>query len=159
MKYITKAQRIRARLKVPPGQRRFLLLALAGAAVLLCLGGAPLYGATYEINWYTVDGGGGASAGGGYTLTGTVGQPDAGTMSGGNFSLQGGFWSGAGELESLIITRIASNRDGTMTVEWVGGGTLQASLGVAGAWQDVTEAHSPYTFTPTTPALFLRVRR
>ena len=39
-----------------------------------------------------MDGGGGTSTGGGYTVTGTIGQPDAGTMGGGTFSLNGGFW-------------------------------------------------------------------
>jgi hypothetical protein len=47
----------------------------------------------YSLNWFTVDGGGGTSIGGIYAVTGTIGQPDAGTMSGGPFSLVGGFWS------------------------------------------------------------------
>ena len=46
----------------------------------------------YSIDWSTLDGGGGTSTGGVYSLTGTIGQPDAGTMSGGNFTLAGGFW-------------------------------------------------------------------
>jgi hypothetical protein len=47
----------------------------------------------YEINWWTVDGGGGVSEGGDYTLKGTIGQPDASTTTeGGNYSLRGGFW-------------------------------------------------------------------
>jgi hypothetical protein len=46
----------------------------------------------FELSWNTIDGGGGASSGGAYTLSGTIGQPDAGTMSGGNYSLAGGFW-------------------------------------------------------------------
>jgi hypothetical protein len=41
-----------------------------------------------------VDGGGGASQGAPYTLSGPIGQPDAGTMAGGTFVLRGGFWSG-----------------------------------------------------------------
>jgi hypothetical protein len=47
------------------------------------------------IPWYTIDGGGGTSAGGSFTLSGTIGQPDVATMSGGSFTLVGGFWSGA----------------------------------------------------------------
>ncbi len=39
-----------------------------------------------------MDGGGGTSTGGVYSVTGTIGQPDAGTMSGGTYTLQGGFW-------------------------------------------------------------------
>ena len=48
----------------------------------------------YEITWSTIDGGGGTSTGGNYTLSGTIGQPDAGMMSGGDYKLVGGFWSG-----------------------------------------------------------------
>ena len=54
----------------------------------------------YAIDWYTVDGGGGTSTGGNYTLSGTVGQPDAAAtpLSGGTYTLQGGFWPG------LVVT-------------------------------------------------------
>src|SRR6266446_895868 len=49
---------------------------------------------TYSIDWLTIDGGGGTSTGGVYSVSGTIGQPDAGgPMTGGNFSLVGGFWS------------------------------------------------------------------
>ncbi|HWN96366.1 MAG TPA: hypothetical protein VNT99_15150, partial [Methylomirabilota bacterium] len=48
---------------------------------------------SYSIDWFTIDGGGGTSTGGVYSVSGTIGQPDAGTMSGGNYSLAGGFWA------------------------------------------------------------------
>jgi hypothetical protein len=35
------------------------------------------------------------SAGGGYTLGGTAGQPDAGLLTGGGYTLAGGFWTGS----------------------------------------------------------------
>ena len=35
------------------------------------------------------------SAGGAYSLGGTIGQADAGVMSGGTYTLVGGFWGGA----------------------------------------------------------------
>jgi len=41
-----------------------------------------------------VDGGGGTSSGALYTLSGPLGQPDAGGMSGGGYTLTGGFWGG-----------------------------------------------------------------
>jgi hypothetical protein len=48
----------------------------------------------FELFWWTVDGGGGmASEGGPYGLSGTVGQPDAGDLSGGDYTLNGGFWN------------------------------------------------------------------
>ena len=54
----------------------------------------------FAINWFTIDGGGGTSTGGVFSVSGTIGQPDAGPMSGGVYSLVGGFWSGI----SLIQT-------------------------------------------------------
>lgn len=49
---------------------------------------------SYSIDWHKIAGGGGTSTSGVYQVSGTIGQPDAGsTMSGGNFSLSGGFWS------------------------------------------------------------------
>src|SRR5438067_13869840 len=48
----------------------------------------------YLIDWFSIDGGGGMnSAGGIYGLSGTIGQPDAGHMSGGSYTLDGGFWA------------------------------------------------------------------
>jgi len=47
---------------------------------------------SYSIDRFAIAGGGGPSAGGGFSLNGTIGQPDAGTISGGNYSLAGGFW-------------------------------------------------------------------
>ena len=50
--------------------------------------------AQYSIDWSTIDGGGGTSIGGVYSVSGTIGQPDAsGAMTGGSYSLTGGFWS------------------------------------------------------------------
>ena len=51
--------------------------------------------AQFDLSWYTIDGGGGTSAGGSFSLSGTIGQHDAGgPMTGGSFSLTGGFWVG-----------------------------------------------------------------
>lgn len=52
-------------------------------------------GLDYELTWNTIDGGGVMfSTGGDFELSGTVGQPDAGTMSNGDIELTGGFWVG-----------------------------------------------------------------
>ena len=54
-------------------------------------------GEGYDLSWWTVDGGGTTAAtGGGYTLGGTAGQADAAVWSGGEYTLSGGFWGGAG---------------------------------------------------------------
>ena len=48
----------------------------------------------YSIDWHQIAGGGGTSTGGVYSVSGTIGQHDAGvTMTGGIYSLTGGFWS------------------------------------------------------------------
>ncbi len=48
----------------------------------------------FAIDWYTIDGGGEMfSSGGDFSLGGTIGQPDAGVMTGGDFELVGGFWA------------------------------------------------------------------
>ncbi len=62
---------------------------------------------TYTIDWYTIDGGGTMSAtGGSYTLSGTIGQPDAGIESGGNYKLNGGFWGFLDSLSKLNLPLI-----------------------------------------------------
>ena len=49
---------------------------------------------SYNTDWYKVAGGGGTSTGGVYSVSGTIGQHDAGgPMTGGNYSLTGGFWA------------------------------------------------------------------
>ncbi len=49
---------------------------------------------SYSIDWYKVAGGGGTSTNGQYSLSGTIGQHDAsGPLTGGNYSLTGGFWA------------------------------------------------------------------
>jgi hypothetical protein len=59
------------------------------------------------------------------------------------------------------ITSIRVNANGSITVEWTGGGALEAAAAVTGPWQEVTGATSPYTFTPQAgqTMLFGRIRR
>jgi len=63
---------------------------------LLAAGVAAVYaqsGGGYDLTWNTVDGGGTTfSSGGGYSLGGSAGQPDAAAWSGGGYTLSGGFW-------------------------------------------------------------------
>ncbi len=54
----------------------------------------PALGQPFTFDWYSVEGGGGGtSAGGDFAVSGTIGQPEAGDMSGGSYSVAGGFWS------------------------------------------------------------------
>ena len=75
-----------------------LWLVLAFLNLLLTL---SIRAQAYSLDWHTIDGGGGGtSTGGVYSVSGTIGQPDAGLMSGSGYSLDGGFWS----LLSLVQT-------------------------------------------------------
>ena len=82
-----------------PFDRRMVF---AGVAVLALLTSRSP-GDDFKVPWHTIDGGGiQNSAGGGFALSGTIGQPDAGPlagpMTGGGFSLVGGFWPGIGSV-------------------------------------------------------------
>ena len=83
---------------------------------LLCLAvAAPVWVSLAQpltIPWHTIDGGGGLSSGGSFSIAGTIGQPDAGqAMHGGSFSIRAGFWEG---LSSDVACFCAAdyNRDG-----------------------------------------------
>jgi len=63
--------------------------------LIIFVSGLALAAGSYDLSWWTVDGGGGTSSGNGFTLNGTLGQSDAGSLaSGGGYSLAGGFWHG-----------------------------------------------------------------
>jgi len=72
------------------------IAAILGAAAVGMVHAAAVGPGVFDLSWRTVDGGGATySTGGGFTLGGTIGQPDAGpAMSGGAFQLVGGFWAG-----------------------------------------------------------------
>ena len=57
---------------------------------------APVGAQTFDLDWHTFDSGGGQSAGGGYVLSGTIGQPESGAVpsAGGLYALAGGLWLG-----------------------------------------------------------------
>lgn len=82
----------------PGADRRPLVIAailFAGLVLSLILGPAILAqsGGEYDLSWSAIIGGGEIdSIGGNYVLGGAIGQPGAGTVSGGHYDLQGGFW-------------------------------------------------------------------
>jgi len=70
-----------------------VLAALTGFAAPLGVPAFAQSGDGYDLTWSTIDSGGlMGSAGGEFELSGTIGQADAGTMTGGDFSIAGGFW-------------------------------------------------------------------
>lgn len=106
---------------------------------------------SYSIDWHTLDGGGGISAGGVYSVTGTLGQPDATltSMGGGNFSITGGFWSLFAVPTPGAPMLSLERTGGTVRVFWPkpsAGFVLDQSLTVNGAWSQVP---LPYTTSAT----------
>jgi hypothetical protein len=97
----------------------------------------------YSIDWYTIDGGGGTSTGGVYAVSGTIGQPDAGAMSGGNYTLEGGFWGiiAVVQMPGAPLLTIIATGPGTVVVSWPypsTGFSLQQNFAVETAnWTDV----------------------
>lgn len=86
----------------------------------VCFTVVCVHAQNYSIDWHTIDGGGGMSTGGVYSVSGTIGQPDAGVMSGGNYSIAGGFWGILGTIQIpngplLTIHRTQTN---TVIVSW-----------------------------------------
>ncbi len=67
----------------------------------------------YSIDWFTIDGGGGTSTGGVYSLSGTIGQPDAGRMTGASYALDGGFWGFVGAVQTAGAPLLSVERLGT----------------------------------------------
>jgi len=99
---------------------------------------------SYSIDWFTIDGGGGTSTGGVYSVSGTIGQPDAGHMSGGNFTLDGGFWGiiAAVQLPGSPLLRIVLTTSNAVVVAWpapsTGFALQQNGVPNAGGWASVT---------------------
>ena len=125
-----------------------------GIILALLAGVFPAFAPPYTIDWHTVDGGGAMNGTGGpYTLSGTIGQPDAGILGGG--ALDGGFWGLFGPLQPLLnIQGFGAN----VIISWPSPSTgfaLQETTDlVAGVWSYVVQVPSDNgtTKSVTTPA-------
>jgi hypothetical protein len=123
---------------------------------------------SYSIDWYKIAGGGGTSTGATYQVSGTIGQPDAGgAMTGGNYSLTGGFWALISVVQTPGAPTLKISRSGNLvTVYWqdAPGWNLQQNNNLAlpagwsanGSW---TTANGTNFLTLPSPAgnLFFRL--
>ena len=140
--------------------KKNLLSVLAGALVLPVVANAQ-----YAIDWLTLDGGGGTSSGGSFTLTGTIGQPDAGTLSGGNYTLQGGFWPGivvpsTGEAPTLFIQLAAASLMILWSPSTPGFSLEQSSTLLPGSWAPAPSgANNPATIPLGSGPTFYRLKK
>ena len=74
----------------------------------------------YSIDWYKIAAGGGTSTNGQYSVSGTIGQPDASmAMSGGQYSISGGYWSLINVVQTAGAPTLNISYNGsTVTVYW-----------------------------------------
>ena len=119
-------------------------------------------GQQYSIDWYKISGGGGTSTGATYQVTGTIGQPEAGsTMSGGQYSLTGGFWSLIAVVQTAGAPRLTIAHSGnSVTVSWPvtpSGYTLEQNSNVtnSASWSPyggtINTANGTNSITVTSP--------
>ena len=117
-----------------------LVLVLIGTLLLARIASAQ----SYSIDWYKISGGGGTSTGSVYSVSGTIGQHDAGgPMTGGSYSLTGGFWALISAVQTTgAPTLYITHSNNTMTVYWqnVSGWNLQQkpNLSLPGGWSPST---------------------
>src|ERR1051325_1350053 len=111
----------------------------------------PILGSAqqYSVDWFKIAGGGGASTNGQYSVSGTIGQPDAGTVSGGNFTIDGGFWGiiAAVQTPGAPLLTIARTTTNTVAVFWASpstGFTLQQNTNSVSSvnWSNVVTTPS-----------------
>ena len=121
--------------------------------------------AQYSIDWYKISGGG-TSSGGTYSVGGTIGQPDAsGAMSGGNYSMTGGFWSLCAVQTPGAPRLTISVQENKAIVSWpvtASGWTLQTNNNLAtSAWGNYlgTIVNNRVTNAPPSDNLFFRLKQ
>ena len=127
------------------------------------------FGQTYSVDWYKVSGGGGTSTGVTYEVSGTIGQPDAsGAMSGGQYSVTGGFWALINVVQSAGAPNliIVPNGPNSVKILWpnTGSYTLQQNGNLtSGSWTtsgysiSTANGTNSITITPPTGNLFFRL--
>ena len=129
--------------------------------LLLC----PNAHAQFSIDWFTIDGGGGTNTGGFYSVSGTIGQPDAGApMTNDQYSVTGGFWAlpTAVQVTGAPPLAIAPAAPGQATISWTPatpGFVLQETWGLSPAnWTNSPSgATNPITVPATLPTRFYRL--
>ena len=73
-------------------RQKVFAVSLTTALAWLLVCGA--FAADYQINWYSINSGGGLVTGGGYNLNSTIGQPAAGFVKNTSYLHWVGFWVG-----------------------------------------------------------------
>lgn len=96
------------------GRRVALVLGILGSTLGLWAAGE------YSIDWHKIAGGGGTSTGGVYSVSGTIGQHDAGgPLTNGQYSITGGFWAlQVVQTPGAPLLKITYTSTNTAVVSW-----------------------------------------
>ena len=75
---------------------------------------------SYGVDWSTFAGGGGTSTAGVYTVTGSIGQADAGRLNSSDFTIDGGFWSIIAAIQEpgAPLLSVRHTQTNTVVVSW-----------------------------------------
>jgi len=143
------------------------------AALPMLLAGS-LHAQPLSLPWFTLDGGGGISEGGPFSLAGTIGQSDAAPpASGGSFTLQGGVWGVIRLIQTPGAPRLSIGNlpDGNLRVFWprtfhnfILESTPRLDLPVDNVWTPLAtpypsdETHVYVIVSPLEEAVYFRLR-
>jgi len=122
---------------------------------------------SYSIGWSRIAGGGGTSAGGQYSLNGSIGQHDAiGPLTNGQYSVTGGFWALPQVVQvvgapTLTITAVAPNQAQISWSPATLGFVLQETLSLSPTnWvNSASGATNPVVVPAALPAKFYRLNK
>jgi hypothetical protein len=139
--------------------------------ISLLLAASEVHAQQYSVDWYKISGGGGTSTGATYQVSGTIGQPDASSaMSGGPYSVTGGFWSLIAVVQTAGLPNLAITHSGySVIVSWPNAAsyTLQTNDNLANtsAWTayggtvNTASGTNSVTIGPPTGTLFFRLSK
>lgn len=120
----------------------------------------------YSLSWFKIAGGGGTSTGGVYSVSSTIGQPDAGgPMTNGQYSVSGGFWAQPTVIQTVGAPTLFVSLNpqlSTINLSWIPatpGFVLQERTNLtSGSWSNSPSgANNPITVPATLPAKFYRL--
>ena len=125
----------------------------------------PVRAQPYNIDAHTIAGGGGTSTGGVYSVSGTIGQPDAsGPLTNGQYSVTGGFWALPVAVQTMNapLLTIAPAAPGQATISWTPatpGFVLQESWSVSPvSWTNSPSGTTnPIVVPATVPTKYYRL--
>ena len=129
---------------------------------MMLFGLSVCHAQSYSIDWYKIAGGGGTS---------TLGQHDGGgQMTGGSYSLTGGFWSLISVVQTAGMPNLSIAHSGnSVIVSWpnTGSYTLQqnSNLATTGGWStsgysiSMSNGTNSVTITPPVGNLFFRLTK